>query len=92
MYVSSERIDEADRHLVLNKAIRMSTPGRCPRITLFTIWQVSRRLWELAQACVFERYIDNSTLIINILLLYVYFLKLYSSLPREHLACANIRR
>ncbi|MGO4838018.1 hypothetical protein AB4144_37810, partial [Rhizobiaceae sp. 2RAB30] len=62
--MSYQRIDEADRHLVLNKAIRMSTPGRRPRITLFTIWQVNRRLWELAQACVFERYIDNSTFFI----------------------------
>lgn len=41
-------LDEADRHLALNKAIRMSIPGRRPRITRFSIWQVSRRQSELA--------------------------------------------
>ncbi len=40
-------LDEADRHLALNKAIGMSTPGRRPLITRFSIWQVCRLPSEL---------------------------------------------
>lgn len=40
-------LDEADRHLALNKAIRMSISGKRPRITRFSIWQVCREPSEL---------------------------------------------